>query len=140
MVDKADYFNSFMTKVPIIYKPVHWFAEQYRDYRHERVVWLYDMLNINFHDMLDCFTEKVTFSLTKNIDVFCKFCKILCTCNFIKKRLWHRCFPVNFAKFPRTPFLKEHLRATASEHKYFPVNLTKFSRTFFMKNLQQLTF
>ena len=27
----------------------------------------------------------------------------------LKKRLWHRCFPVNFAKFPRTPFLKEHL-------------------------------
>ena len=22
------------------------------------------------------------------------------------KRLWHRCFPVNFAKFPRTPFLQ----------------------------------
>ena len=22
-----------------------------------------------------------------------------------KKRLWHRCFPVNFAKFERTPFL-----------------------------------
>ena len=22
-----------------------------------------------------------------------------------KKRLWHRCFPVNFAKFLRTPFL-----------------------------------
>ena len=31
-------------------------------------------------------------------------------CNFIKKRLWHRCFPVNFAKFPRTPFFTEHLR------------------------------
>ena len=28
----------------------------------------------------------------------------------LKKRLWHRCFPVNFAKFLRTPFLKEHLR------------------------------
>ena len=26
-------------------------------------------------------------------------------CNFNKKRLWHRCFPVNFAKFLRTPFL-----------------------------------
>ena len=26
-------------------------------------------------------------------------------CDFIKKRLWHRCFPVNFAKFLRTPFL-----------------------------------
>ena len=26
-------------------------------------------------------------------------------CNFIKKRLPHRCFPVNFSKFLRTPFL-----------------------------------
>ena len=25
---------------------------------------------------------------------------------FIKKRLWHRCFPVNFAKTLRTPFLQ----------------------------------
>ena len=24
--------------------------------------------------------------------------------NFIKKKLWHRCFPLNFAKFLRTPF------------------------------------
>ena len=24
----------------------------------------------------------------------------------LKKRLWHRCFPVNFAKFPRAPFLQ----------------------------------
>ena len=24
----------------------------------------------------------------------------------LKKRLWHRCFPVNFAKFQRTPFLQ----------------------------------
>ena len=27
----------------------------------------------------------------------------------LKKRLWHRCFPVNFVKFLRTPFLTEHL-------------------------------
>ena len=27
-----------------------------------------------------------------------------------KKRLWRRCFPVNFAKFLRTPFLTEHPR------------------------------
>ena len=26
-----------------------------------------------------------------------------------KKRLWHRCFPVNFAKFSRSPFFTEHL-------------------------------
>ena len=24
----------------------------------------------------------------------------------LKERLWHRCFPVNFAKFLRTPFLR----------------------------------
>ena len=28
---------------------------------------------------------------------------------FIKKRLWHRCFPVNFVKFLETPFFTEHL-------------------------------
>ena len=27
----------------------------------------------------------------------------------LKKRLWHRCFPVNFAKFLRTRFITEHL-------------------------------
>ena len=31
-------------------------------------------------------------------------------CNFIKMRLWHRCFPVNFAKLLRISFLTEHLR------------------------------
>ena len=28
----------------------------------------------------------------------------------LKKRLWHRCFPVNFPKFSRTPFFIKHLR------------------------------
>ena len=28
----------------------------------------------------------------------------------LKKRLWHRCFPVNFAKFLRTPFLQNTWR------------------------------
>ena len=32
------------------------------------------------------------------------------TCNFIKKIIWHRDFPVNFAKFLRIPFLTEHLQ------------------------------
>ena len=39
------------------------------------------------------------------------FLEILQTCvlrsaTLLKKILWHRCFPVNFAKFPRTPFLQ----------------------------------
>ena len=29
--------------------------------------------------------------------------------NLLKKRLWHRCFPVNFSKFLGTPFLTEQL-------------------------------
>ena len=28
----------------------------------------------------------------------------------LKKRFWHSCFPVNFAKFPRKLFLTEHFR------------------------------
>ena len=28
----------------------------------------------------------------------------------LKKRLWHRRFPMNFVKFLRAPFLTEHLR------------------------------
>ena len=37
----------------------------------------------------------------------------------LKKRLWHRCFPVNFVKFLWTPFLKNSNnsnRATTSAH------------------------
>ena len=30
--------------------------------------------------------------------------------SFIKQRLQHRCFPVKFAKFLRTPFSTEHIR------------------------------
>ena len=33
-----------------------------------------------------------------------------------KKRLRHKCFPVNFPKFLRTPFFIEHLWTTASEN------------------------
>ena len=43
---------------------------------------------------------------------FAKFAgKHLCqTLLFNKRRLWHRCFPVNFVKFLRTPFFTEHLQ------------------------------
>ena len=33
----------------------------------------------------------------------------LAPATLLKKRLWHRCFPVNFVKFLRTPFYIEHL-------------------------------
>ena len=40
------------------------------------------------------------------LSVKCKPSNLPQACNFIKKRLWHRCSPVNFAKFLRTPFLQ----------------------------------
>ena len=33
----------------------------------------------------------------------------------LHQNLWHRCFPVNFAKFLWTPFLTEHLRCARTE-------------------------
>ena len=44
------------------------------------------------------------------LETFAKFSgKHLCP------RLWHRCFPVNFAKFSRNPLFIEHLWTTASK-------------------------
>ena len=37
------------------------------------------------------------------------FNKVARPATLLKKRLWHRWFPVNFAKFLRTPFLIEYL-------------------------------
>ena len=34
----------------------------------------------------------------------------------LKKRLWHRCFSVNFKKFLRTPFLTAHLQWLLLSH------------------------
>ena len=31
--------------------------------------------------------------------------RLMAVCNFVKERDWHRCFPVNLAKFLRTPLL-----------------------------------
>ena len=36
-------------------------------------------------------------------------------CNFVKERLQHRCFPVKFAKFLRTPPILKNIRMTASD-------------------------
>ena len=41
--------------------------------------------------------------------LFCNKVAGLRSATLLKKRLWHRCFPVSFSKFLRTPFLKVHL-------------------------------
>ena len=35
---------------------------------------------------------------------------VLWPATLLKKRLWRSSFPLNFVKFLRTPFLREHLR------------------------------
>ena len=42
------------------------------------------------------------------------FNKVAGLSSFIRKRLWHRRFYVNFPKFLKTSFFTEHLRETAS--------------------------
>ena len=45
---------------------------------------------------------------------------------FFKKRLWHRDFHVNFAKFLRTPFVKERLWWPLLAYEF---SITSFSST-----------
>ena len=69
---------------------------------------------------------------------FAKFtAKHLCQrpVNLFKKRLWHRCFPVNFAKLLRTPFLTEHLRWLLLERQLF---FSPFAFIDFSKNVREL--
>ena len=54
----------------------------------------------NFNGQTRVYKEAATGGVLYQI-LFC-----LQTCNFIKKRLQHRCFHVNIAKFIRTPILK----------------------------------
>ena len=51
-----------------------------------------------------------TCSVTKGVlRNFAKFTgKHLCQVSFLRKRSWHRCFPVNFTKFLRTLFYRTH--------------------------------
>ena len=43
-------------------------------------------------------------------EVFCKTGVLRNFAKFTGKRLWDRCFPVDFANFVRAPFFIEHLR------------------------------
>ena len=49
-------------------------------------------------------------------------------CNVIKKRLQHRCFPVNSAKFSRTPFLQNTSAHLLPQWHFFHIsqNLIQF--------------
>ena len=71
----------------------------------------------------------------KNFTIFtgkqlCHLCHLsLWPVTLLTKRLWHRWFPVNFVKFPRTPFFIEHL--------WWPF-VTSFVITSFVTGLKKL--
>ena len=52
-----------------------------------------------------------------------KLIKGLKSCNFIKKRLQHRFFPVNIAKFLSTAFFYRTLPVAASKDKFLISNI-----------------
>ena len=61
----------------------------------------------------NCSIKKVFLEFSQNSQENKHLCQPEST-TLLKKRLWDRSFPVDFANFLRTPFLTEHLRATAS--------------------------
>ena len=61
-----------------------------------------------------CSVKKVFLEISQNLQKnTCDFKETEASClrpaTLFKKGLWHRCFPVNFVKFLKTPFLTEHL-------------------------------
>ena len=53
----------------------------------------------------------------------------------LRKRLRHRCFPVNFAKFLRTPFITEQLQWLLLFSLYHKINPVKLHANFMQKSL-----
>ena len=58
-------------------------------------------------------------------------------CNLLKNRLWHKCFPVNFAKCLRTCFLQNQLQSTS--RRLF-LHLLPHYQCFYCQYLRYLSF
>ena len=72
---------------------------------------------------------------SSRLEVFCKKGVLknfadLRPATLLKKRLWHRCFPVSFGKFLRTPFLQNTPRGLLLVGVNFPNYTTKSAFSF----------
>ena len=64
----------------------------------------------------------------------------ICTrVSFLKKRLWHRCLPMNFVKFLRTPFLQNTTGRLFLHPKPCKTSLKGFQTLTIFKHLRCLT-
>ena len=63
------------------------------------------------HNFIFCSTrQKYYFFCSENsIPIYISCGRCCRPATLLKRRLWHRCFPMNLAKFLRTPFCIEHL-------------------------------
>ena len=52
--------------------------------------------------------KRFSFNLASQVSI--NFLSLVIMRLWHKKGIWHRCFPVSFAKFLRTPFVTKHLR------------------------------
>ena len=84
-----------------------------------------------------CSVKKVFLEISQNSqESTCARVSFLIKLQFIKKRLWHRCFLVNFVELLRTHFFMEHLWwlllfisinscTELSEKKFFHLSIVK---------------
>ena len=79
-----------------------------------------------------CFVKKVVLEISQNSqeNTCARVFLSLRPASFLKKRLWHRCLPVNFAKFVRTPIVPEHFWTTSSWEFRLTLNLELFFELF----------
>ena len=105
---------------------------------------------MNHSDLLNLFRSShqrcsVKRAVLKNFAIFtgkhrCRSCFLLKVkaCNFIRKRLRHRCFSVNIVKFLRTSTSKktrEQLLLKILQHWCFPMKFAEFIRKPVSKNI-----
>ena len=83
---------------------------------------------------IECQKQTCVVVLQNNFAIF------LNACNFIKKRLQHRCFALNIAKFLRTAFFIEHIQWLLMEYDVFQKQpLEVFYKKGVLKNFAKFT-
>ena len=89
--------------VPALLRPIFLSYKSQSLYWHSKLLFLFCIISYLFNEKQppQVFYKKVLLKILQNSQK--NTCPRL---SFLKKRPWHRCFPVNFAKFFRTPFLQ----------------------------------
>ena len=85
----------------ISHNPPQNFTNNYGSHTMTCYIYIYIYIYIHIYYVYYC----IYFHYYSFVFTFFRFC--LGPASLLKQRLWGRCFPVNFTKFLRTPFLRE---------------------------------